>query len=450
MIYLKLTDDQKIAKASTPVLVWATKNPDDETREQVIENHERFRKLPFEAKYKLGFQYTPEVIKKIGEEFGMDPLKLASISRALRNFYFGDIKKRDISRFLGEEMEISLEQANRVANTIIKRIIEAPIPKEASEQVDNLPLLDAIAKYQRLSEQTVTEDRIVVKGESSPVRGSLRNWLRHYRDAVGIRKHSTMERGQFLFQGDNTKRLSAMERERVSFLLKSLDENTPVSIDTDRQEIIFPAFEERGNAASATTAERVVPTLETSFRPLEKFPAQAAPIRKALEWNREEVRGNVLSEKRSEVSQQKASTTEVAAPFGNIGQQPFPEAAKSRVVGVSAPVYTPASPPVASGAPIPQQGNMSFSSSHVLPHEKAIAEASAPSQDAPAQQSPPSSVPESPREPEAISVIRPRGNHSGFRGGAEKETVALPEGSSDAPRVVNLRSSGGRNARGRV
>ena len=40
MIYLKLTDDQKIAKASTPVLVWATKNPDDETREQVIENHE--------------------------------------------------------------------------------------------------------------------------------------------------------------------------------------------------------------------------------------------------------------------------------------------------------------------------------------------------------------------------------------------------------------------------
>ncbi len=323
-----------------------------------------------------------------------------------------------------------------------------PIEKKA--QTVSLPILDALSKYQRLSEQTVTEDRIVVKGESSPVRGSLRNWLRHYRDAVGIRKHSTMERGQFLFQGDNTKRLSAMERERVSFLLKSLDENTPVSIDTDRQEIIFPAFEERGNAASATTAERVVPMLETSFRPLEKFPAQAAPIRKALEWNREEVRGNVLPEKRSEVSQQKASTTEVAAPFGNIAQRPVPEVAKSRVVGVSAPVYAPASPPAASGAPIPQQGNMSFSSSHVLPHEKAIAEASTLSQDAPEQEGNSASVPENSREPEAISVIRPRGNHFGFRGSTEKETSVLPESGSDASRVVNLRSSGGRNVRGRM
>jgi hypothetical protein len=71
----------------------------------------------------------------------------------------------------------------------------------------------------------------------------VRNWLRAYRDSVGARKHSAIERGQFLFQSENTKKLPSQEREKVSVILKSFDENETLTIDTDKQEIIFPVME---------------------------------------------------------------------------------------------------------------------------------------------------------------------------------------------------------------
>ena len=414
MKYSELSDDKKIARCTTPVLVSAVKNPDEETPEQVIENHERFLRLSFEAKYKLGFQYTPEIIRKIGVEFELDPLEMSSISRAIRSFYFGDIQKESIAKFLVDDGEFSQEKSAQVANIVVGKIIDAPVPNSVSAEMDNLPLLDALSKYQRLSEQTVTEDRIAVKGESAPVRGSIRNWLRHYRDVVGIRKHSTMERGQFLFQGENTRRLSAPERERVSFLLKALDENTPVPLDVERQEVIFPVFEDRGSAATSA-ASSVVPALETSFRPLEKFPAQAAPIRKALEWSGSERDMSVSS---------------------------VPERERPRAVGVSAPVYAPAAAAPAMEAPFAQKGSMSFSSSHVLPHEKV--------QEEKLQKDASPHPSEGRREPEAISVIRPRGNQFGFQEEARQEAGASAESGSAASPVVNLQSSGGRHARGKV
>lgn len=272
--------------------------------------------------------------------------------------------------------------------------------QEKVQKIVQLPLLDALAKYQRLSEQTVTDDRISVKGESAPVRGSIRSWLRHYRDAVGIRKHSTMERGQFLFQGENTRRLSAQDREKVSFLLKALDENTPVPIDSNRQELMFPAFQDRGSVSTQPVTEASVPALETSFRPLEKFPVQAAPIQKALEWKAKEKKENIPN-------------------------QP------SQSGGISAPVYTPVAP---FQSKAPAKGGMSFSSSHVLPHEK--------EQEATkSRQNSISHASESSRDPEAISVIQPRRSLHG----AQQELERSQGSGSDASRVVNLRSSGGRN-----
>lgn len=385
-------NSQFINRSVTPVLVWTDKNPDEETREQVIANHERFRTLPPEAKYKLGFQHTPEIIKKTGEDFNLDPLKMASIARAVRSFYFGDLPKEKIEGFLMEEMEISSEQAQKIASIVVQKIINAPIPKDVSEQKVEIPLLDALAKYQRLSEQTVTEGRIVVKGESQPVRGSIRNWVRHYRDMVGIRKHTAMERGQFLFQGENTKRLDAPERERLSLLFRSLDENMPISIDTERQEVIFPLSEGTAPAPSTQGGAQTASMIGTSFRPFEKFPAQSAPFRKALEW-----------EKKEEQEDKKN-----APLFGRTPESPQPVMSKPGIFGSSAPVYSnaPETPPPSPELATP--GTMSFSSSHVLPHEKEMV-----------QRVEHINRPPAPPRPEAISVIKPRGNHFGFRNSDE-------------------------------
>ena len=315
---------------------------------------------------------------------------------------------------------------------------EALAPREKVQQTVSLPLLDALSKYQRLAEQAVTEDRIAVKGESQPVRGSIRNWLRNYRDSVGIRKHSTVERGQFLFQSDNTKRLSAAEREKLSLILRSLDENIPVSIDVERQEIVFPAVEEKEPAQSPLPAERAIPSLETSFRPLEKFPAQAAPIQKVLEWNAKTQSTEPSQRENASVSNQEAKNTK-AAPFESKALST--SVPPARAVGVSTPVYGVPTHDQVLEAPFASKGNISFSSSHVLPHEKADEKTvENPQKKQESARSTPEPVS---RGPEAISIIKPRGNAFGFRRDASGNAGSAAGGGFDAPRVVNLRSSGG-------
>lgn len=402
-----------------------------------------FDRLSEEAKDILTSSEMPERIERLQKEMNLNDVSTETVSAIIREYFLG----RKDALWLGNTLMAKLDRKDvafvkdYIQKNIltIKPVLNLPEKddKTSAIQTVSLPLLDALSKYQRLSEQIVTEDRIAVKGESAPVRGSIRNWLRHYRDAVGIRKHSTMERGQFLFQGENTRRLVTAERERISFILKSLDEGFPVPIDTDRQEVVFPVIEEKENFVSGAASNAVAPALETSFRPLEKFPAQAAPIRKALEWGGKEGRENIRPE----------GSSESPTPFGIASQRSSPEAARSQVIGMPASIYAPVAPSATSEPSFSPQGNMSFSSSHVLPHEKAIA--AAPSQGVPSsvQQGPPVSVPENSREPEAISVIQP---YFGFHKGIGKEPTASPEGSSDSPRVVDLRSSGGRNARGRV
>ena len=129
-------------------------------------------------------------------------------------------------------------------------IIEAEKEKEEEleqarmyqEKLERILLLDALARYPRLQDTQLNIERISIKSERDTVRGTVRNWLRAYRDALGVRKHTALERGQFLFQSENGKLLSNEERERVSFVLKSLDDNTPIPIDPERQEIVFPVI----------------------------------------------------------------------------------------------------------------------------------------------------------------------------------------------------------------
>lgn len=110
-----------------------------------------------------------------------------------------------------------------------------------SEKV-RMPLLQALSKYENLGNQLITNERIKIKSQPEPVRPSLLYWIKYYRDELGIGHHSTVDRGNFLFRSENGKRLSPEERERVNLVLKSVEENYPVDIDTEHSEIIFPAF----------------------------------------------------------------------------------------------------------------------------------------------------------------------------------------------------------------
>lgn len=106
--------------------------------------------------------------------------------------------------------------------------------------VVRLPLLKALSEYPRLGEQQITTEKIRVKSSPDLVRPSLANWIRYYRDELGIGFHDQVTRGKFLFQSENGKKLGNDERERINLVLKSLEEEFPLDIDTDRMVIVFP------------------------------------------------------------------------------------------------------------------------------------------------------------------------------------------------------------------
>lgn len=332
--------------------------------------------------------------------------------------------------------------------------VSEAVTKES--QTVSLPLLDAMAKYQRLSEQSITEDRITVKGESQPVRGSLRNWVRHYRDALGIRKHSAMERGQFLFQGENTKRLEAADREKLSLLFRSLDENVPVSIDVERQEVIFPAFEEKAtpspvSGVSEQQKESTTPSLGTSFRPLEKFPVQTAPIHKALEWDRKAPPQNSsqpdlqvppavssVETPSLELTKKPGLSVGISAPAYDFGalqkMSPSEPSSEPRVASPAMPPL-PKSPVESPSPPFASGGKMSFSSSHILPSEKQSLKEKGDS----GVLKPEASTRDlAPKTLEAVGIIRPRGEGFGFRPLPSGSRSSDDKNSFDAPRVVNF------------
>ncbi len=136
--------------------------------------------------------------------------------------------------------------------------------------VVKLPLLKALADYPRVGEQMVTSDKIRLKGQPDPQRPTLANWIRCYRDELGVGMHDQVTRGRFLFQSENGKRLSTQDRDRINLIIKSLEEEFPLDVDTDRMQILF--------AASAAPAVQAPATAAASKLTFPSAP-QAAPER---------------------------------------------------------------------------------------------------------------------------------------------------------------------------
>lgn len=164
-----------------------------------------------------------------------------------------------------------------------------------SRGVIKLPLLKALADYPRIGEQTVTGDKIRIKGQPEPARPNLANWIRYYRDELGVGFHDQVTRGRFLFQSENGKRLSGEERERINLVLKSIEEEYPLDIDTDRNMVLFQAqpaapapaapsqpaaFRQSSTAAAASQPKLTfqTPAQMTPARPVKPYtPAPATP-----------------------------------------------------------------------------------------------------------------------------------------------------------------------------
>lgn len=196
------------------------------------------------------------------KKFGWDPYYSARLSYLTRELLLSNISQTEFykaieAQFIKQFGDRFNEILNYVNNTILTsqpdpdEEAESPASVAAGEAVKQFALLDALAKYPNLANQNITSENIKLKSQVALVRPTLTNWLKNYRDELGIGLHDSVTRAKFLFESLNTKKLPSEERDRLHAIIRSIEDNEPLNIDTQKQEILFIVTPE------ATPAQRV-------------------------------------------------------------------------------------------------------------------------------------------------------------------------------------------------
>lgn len=216
---------------------------------------EKLRKLPPEKHDIVVSAELPQRLVILKEKMQLEDKAIGCISLVVRKIFLGELD------FPGAEAKIGSmfaaggagnpNHAKAIVEFIQKEIltikpVKKVIPEEAAVSapvinIVRLPLLKAMSQYRHLSEQLLTGEKIKLKSSMEPIRPSLGNWLKSYREELGIGFHEPVLRGNFLFQSQNGKRLTNGDRARLNLVLKSVEEEFPLEIDPVKQAIVFPA-----------------------------------------------------------------------------------------------------------------------------------------------------------------------------------------------------------------
>lgn len=205
--------------------------------------------------------------------------------------YFPEISEKatewDVILPAGKPLILKVRQALAVEATEAR--LSESATASGSVSIEKLALVPALGKYPRLGEQQITKERIRVKNQPEPARPSLANWIRVYRDELGVGYHEPMVRGKFLFDSENGRHLTSEDRERLNLVLRSIEENVLLEIDTDKPEIVFPEFAPTPKKpvpvpqpviVSRPEPSRVVPasaSVPHENRPVPQVPTPVAP-----------------------------------------------------------------------------------------------------------------------------------------------------------------------------
>lgn len=240
----KMKDGKSLARVSSPHHVSSEKNPENETFEQIAVTQEKFLRLPDHIQDKLVSDDTSAKIAELGTRYSLSPTQIGDISRTIRGYYFGEIKLGDFVSILYKETAIDIDTVKKIAHEIVEEIINDNSEKTtSSSRTIQTTISEALRTYPQIGEQTITSEKLELKSFPYPVRPSINNWISDYTFTVGFNNTNPMIRGNYLFRNKNTERLTEEERNRLSQILKSLDENTPVSIDEANKTVMFLKME---------------------------------------------------------------------------------------------------------------------------------------------------------------------------------------------------------------
>lgn len=356
-----------------------------QTAEEVRSIWKKFDTLPEEKKRLLLSYEVAEKLLLAEKKYNLPEEITGIMTENVRELVFGEIGLEQVEASLGTELKTYIQDQILTLDIPpeIKEVEEEETGVIPEEKVTlrKLQILQALSQYPNLGNQNITTERIRIKSQSEPVRGSLYNWIKCYRDELGIGQHSTVERGQFLFRSENGKRLTPEERERINLILKSIEENYALDIDLEKQVIVFPEmhFEKALAGVSVgapavplkemfgtgkTEEEMKAPTPNAFFAPRPETEAQSVPqvVVNSFQSGNATVERSAIN---SILAERQASpvTHDFSREAEKLKREPKPEWIKGAFTKESIPEKV---------KPEPVNGTMSFSLNHVLPVEQEV------------------------------------------------------------------------------
>ena len=189
---------------------------------------------------------------ELARKFGFSPEQRNILPQLVWKTVIGK-SWNNLENLVADNLKINQSAASQLVQLVNQRILlkakelsEKPFVSErtaasrtSGAETVKITLSQALQKYPALGEKLITANPIKLKIFPSPVRPSIKNWIADYHQVVGAGSHGSMERANYLYHSENTKNLNPSDRQKLAAVLKSIDENEPVTIDTENLQIIF-------------------------------------------------------------------------------------------------------------------------------------------------------------------------------------------------------------------
>lgn len=232
----KLTPEQKLEIQVTPSLASVNFDMNEDTNGQMENLFKQYDRLPINIKIGLSSNEIKEKITNLAKKYNILTEKGAGeIARIVREIYIKLISTNEIKERLQDILQIDKDDLGSVINEIaeIVQLVKEVGAQKSNAYYERLTIKEAIEKYTTVSEQEITERKIIDKKTRKYIKPTVYNWLENYIDQMGSERHTKLERGKYLDDSINTKKLGEEELDCLNKIIKSYDEETKLIIDPE-------------------------------------------------------------------------------------------------------------------------------------------------------------------------------------------------------------------------
>ncbi len=221
-------------------------NQEDFFSEKNIHLWKVFRTFPQRIQEILKSREITKYIFTIEQKYHLNDAQTEEFSRSVRRYFFREVSEDAFVQHIAQVCGIPPQEGLRMLREMVN-ITPAPQrdeeeddePQQLRRHLVSLPLEQALRQYPAIKDQVVTSVQIVMRSLPQPLKPSVKNWIMVYEKVLGASKHTALERGNFVFRAEPTRGLSQDDRRKLALLLKSRDEDMPLTIDRDQRSLVF-------------------------------------------------------------------------------------------------------------------------------------------------------------------------------------------------------------------